>query len=199
MASNAKIMKITIICVLLSSLFSYTTNRMDNQIHTSLYNAIYENQKRYFEDSLNSDIDFKQMIVFGRKSRQKLYEAHNIDINKHQSYIILEGNSGIGSIYTGIVFEDNIEIAYIHTPAKGWQVATFGKSNLDSLSTFTYIDLSIINKVSAWDVDYINGRKQYVGGTGVTDGYSFIATRVDNSKKSPYIETIGFREFRINY
>jgi hypothetical protein len=195
MASNAKIMKIIIFCVLTGFLVSFSANHNDEQIHISLFKAIYESQKRYFEDSLDSYSAFKQIVDFGRKYRQKFYETNNININKPKTYIILEGNSNTGVVYTGILFEEDKEIAYRRTPAKGWQVSTFKKSEFDSLSKFTYIGIAMITKVSAWDTLYINRQIHSVGGTGVSDGFSFIASRVGNTKKNPIIETIGFGEF----
>ncbi|HTD39298.1 MAG TPA: hypothetical protein VK671_01670 [Mucilaginibacter sp.] len=164
MAGNAKIMKSFIFYLLIGILVSFSPNHKNDQGYR-LFNAIYESQKRYFEDSLDSYSFFKQIVDFGRKYRQKFYEAHNININKPKTYIIFEGNSNIGALYTGIVFEEDKEIAYVRTPAKGWQVATFKKSEFDSLSKFTYIGVTMINKVSTWDTVYINRQIHSIGGT----------------------------------
>ena len=180
--------------MVISILVSFAPGRKDDPGHP-LFRTIYESQKKYFEDSLNSFSYYKQIVDFGRKYRQKFYETHNIDINNPKIYIILEGVSNIGAIYTGIVFEEDKETAYISTPAKGWQVSTFKKSEFDSLSKFANIDIAMINKVSAWDTFYINRQKNTIGGTGAADGFCFIASHINNTNKSPVIETIGFAEF----
>jgi len=186
---------IIIICVLFTSAPIYIIG----QGNTSVFRGIYDSQMRYFKDSLDSYSFYKQIVDFGKKSRQKLYEAHHINISTLKTCIILEGNSNAGGVYTGILFEDGKEIAYMHNPDKGWQFSFFKKSEFDSLSSFTGIGLVIINKVSSWDIGYINKQKHTVGGTGVSDGYSFIASRVSNKKNIPIIETIGFAQFNILY
>jgi hypothetical protein len=183
---------VTLLLVSFDNSKSYDSTR-------TLFRAIYDSQNRYFKDSLDSNIFYEGIIDFSRKSRQKIYNKYDINISELKTYIILEGQLKAGVVCTGIVFEEDKEIAYTFAPAKGWQVATFKKSEFVRLSNFTNIDTTTINKVGAWDTFYIYRQKNTIGGTGVNDGYSFIASHINNSTQRPIIETVGFGQFNILY
>jgi hypothetical protein len=57
-------MKTFIYCILITTLFSFSPVKVEHG-RASIFKAIYENQKRYFDDSLSGDnYNYKHIIDF---------------------------------------------------------------------------------------------------------------------------------------
>jgi hypothetical protein len=155
---------------------------------------IYQSQKKYFDSNVSNKADYSPIINFASKGRFKLYKKNSITINSYNKTIILEGIHNSSGMYVGLMFCDTDIYYYKNNTLSGWK---FSKVTNDiNLEDATGIREGIINIVSVWDTIHINKLKQQVGST-VTDEFSFIASRINYINKSiPFIETIGFYEFK---
>jgi hypothetical protein len=176
-----------------------SSDNFEQQGHR-LFKTIYDSQLQYFKDSIVNKLNYDQIIKFGKKSREEIYRSNGVNLNDHDIFIILEGVASEGGILTGVLFENGNEFSYKRTVAKGWQFKKLNISQPDSLSYYSEIGKSEIEKVRTWNIEYILKLKSTVGATDVLDGYNFIATRIDNSKgSSPKLTTLAFGEFNRNF
>ena len=161
-----------------------------------MLSKIYANQKSYFDNVINNKTDFKPIIDFASRGRAKLYKANNFSFDRPTQYILLEGFINSDGAYSGIVLYDDIAIGYSNRKAGGWNFFKFNTSNSDTLQLATDISRSVVDRIHVWDTTYINRLKHSVGSI-VSDGFTFIASKIDNTNPSlPAIHTIGFYEFK---
>lgn len=185
------------IYILVITIFSSCSSSQKSQRYNQdMLEKIYESQKNYFNTSIDNKLDFKPIIDFASKGRSNLYKENKFSFEKPAKYILLEGFVNSNGRYTGILLYDNIALAYNNSQTKGWQFFIVNVRNTDSLEHVTGISQTVISRVATWDTVYINQLKRSVGSV-VADGFSFIASQIDNTdKKSPTIQTVGFYEFK---
>jgi len=182
--------------LLLAVFLSFVPSLRSQDVNKKILKLISENQKSNYDTALLNGQDFDPLIIFASKGRSKLYKSNNISIGKPGQYILLEGWTPSNGNYSGIIFCDSIAIVYRNSRSVGWHILKIPISNKESISSFSGISRHVIERVSTWDIDYINHLKKVVGST-VSDGSNFIASKIDiTDKNPPVIQTIYFYEFR---
>ncbi len=160
-----------------------------------LLTKVYANQKLYLDTSIRNTSDFVGIINFGKKGRFDLYGQNSVIPSKFDTCIILEGIANGWGKYVGLFIGHDRVFFYKNKPHSSWECAWINIGDKES-EAMTGLSERVIDKIRDWDIGYINSLKNKIGAY-VYDGFSFIATRVINSKSNhPVIESISFYEFR---
>jgi len=160
----------------------------------TLLDAVHRSQKVYYDQRIANKADFKPIVDFGGVGRAKLFGRNGFSLRRGVGYILLEGVVNSTGQISGVVFSDKETVVYSHT-SKGWRFIRGGAMGADSIRAVTGIGVSVIERVRVWDVGYIEGLKKVIG-SGVSDGFSLMASRIGGGSNPPVIETIGFYEFK---
>jgi hypothetical protein len=183
-----------VLYTILITLVSCRASKSVYKTNEGILSAVYENEKKYFDDKIQNKADYKPLIEFASKGRYELYKANKVELEKLNKFVILEGFLSSNGMFVGMLMSDTATLYYKKNGSTNWQFSPI--DNNKNIEEQTGIRKDIINKIKNWDTTYIINLKQKVGST-VNDGFDFIATQVININKDvPIIETISFYEFK---
>ena len=157
-----------------------------------MYNLLYQSQKKYCDTANINKPDYKSFLEFAQKKRANLYKANSINLSEHKKIIILEGVLTTNGVFVGLVFSDEYTFYYQNIAAGGWDVKLIDK-DVD-LQKMTGVNQNVIDKIKLWDTQYIENIKSGIG-SSVSDGFIFLASKIEYINKVPSIFSIGFYEF----
>lgn len=159
-----------------------------------LMKEIYRHQRSWFHVSLHDDPNYVSIINLARSYRGQLYEKNGIRISALADFIILDGYAPGWGTYECLFIGPEKSFAYRMSGDGKWEVAVVHTDN-SIMSKKSGIRSGVIDKVRSWDTACINQLKHRIG-SSVSDGASYIATRVQLSQgRIVQLETMAFEEF----
>ncbi|MDF2852897.1 MAG: hypothetical protein K0S31_3582 [Sphingobacterium multivorum] len=146
-------------------------------------------------NNMDKKDDYASIVYFGKQGRNILAKEAS-DVISSDRFTILEGFNLAWGNYVGLIWNDRAAYSYHRqTGSKKLHIVKLLLSNTDLEKANVEISSHIVEKVKNWDTQYIRNLKNQVG-MGISDGFCFMATRVDmNRADKNQIETISFEEF----
>ncbi|MNK09224.1 hypothetical protein D3C87_271750 [compost metagenome] len=184
-------LKIGLICFLFTAC---SGNMVLTKKAIGVLEKVHMDQLSYFNNMDQKD-DYASIIYFGKQGRNILAkEASDVILPGH--FTILEGFNIAWGDYVGLIWNDRVAYSYHRqTGSKKLHIVKLLLSNTDLEKANVEISSPIVEKVKNWNTQYIRNLKNQVG-MGISDGFCFMATRVDmNRADKNQIETISFEEF----
>ncbi|TWI13910.1 hypothetical protein [Sphingobacterium siyangense] len=186
-------LKIVLICFLF---IACKGNKVLMQKSICVLEKVHMNQLAYY-NNMDKKSDYASIINFGKQGRNILAKEA-VDVVGPGHFTILEGFNPAWGDYVGLIWNDRLAYSY-HRQAgkKKLHISKFSISNTDLENTNVNIPSHIVEKVKNWETQYIGNLKNRVG-MGISDGFYFMATRVDmDGADNNQIETISFEEFGV--
>lgn len=163
-----------------------------------LLNDIYIDQLEIYNKIKIADKEnYSSIIDFGKRERFKVFKQIK-QVTKSESFYILEGFKPGWGEFIGLAWNNKVAFSYRRSSISSKLKITKTNINVKDLKKDIGIDKFVIDKITDWDINYINSLNGEIG-VSVSDGFYFIATKVVatmHQSKKHKIETIAFEEFK---